>query len=358
MRISKLDGLRGLFSLMVVFHHLNLSILSQSLYANFMIRQSRCFVDFFFVLSGFVIAANYNEKLKSRHNFWLYLKKRVIRLYPLLFFTTLIFFTVQILGKNLFPAYINPRSSNLELVQLSIDTLLFTNSTPILGTQLGMNYPSWSISSEMISYMFFGIVSILVIGKRKDSLIIGLILCVFAFLIYKQAYFFTGSFGFLRGLICFNMGYLVYRISQKEFIISKYAEFLIPVLLPIIFYQLNIIKGVEKELFALFTIPLFFAISILILLKTEGLISRLLDTQPFQFLGKISYSIYLNHTLIIQLVPVFAFKVFMIEQNTNSGMLMLALIVLLVIAYSAFTHKFIELKVSLLFNNRAKAIPA
>lgn len=343
---------------MVVFHHLNLSVLPQSLYSNFMIRESRCFVDFFFVLSGFVIAANYNKNLKSMDNFWLYLKKRVVRLYPLLFFTTLIFFTVQIIGKNFFPAYINPRSSNLELVQLSLDTLLFTNSTPILGTQLGVNYPSWSISSEMISYIFFGIASILGIGKRKDSLIIGLILCAFAFLIYKQEYFFTGSFGFVRGLICFNMGYLVYRASQKGFVISKYTEFLIPVLLPIVFYQLNVLKGVEREFFALFTIPIFFAIAILVLLKTEGLISRLLDTQAFQFLGKLSYSIYLNHTLIIQLVPVFAFKVFMIEQNTNSGMWLVALIFLLVIAYSAFTYQFIELKGNQFFNKQVKEIPA
>lgn len=352
MRITKLDGLRGLFSLMVVFHHLNLSVLPQSVYSNFMIRESRCFVDFFFVLSGFVIAANYNDHLNGINSFWIYLKKRFFRLYPLLLFTTLIFFTVQILGKNFFPNYINPRASNLELFQLSLDTLFFTNSTPILGTQLGMNYPSWSISSEMISYIIFGIVSIYGIGKRKFSLVVGLIVCAFIFSIYKQEYFFSGSFGFVRGLICFNMGYLVYRASQKELVINKYLEFLIPALLPLIFYQLNVLQGAQRALFALFTVPFFFSIAILILLKTDGLISRILDTRPFQFLGKISYSVYLNHTLLIQLVPVFAFKVFLINQNANSGMLMVGLILVLVIVYSAFTYKAIELKGSRFFNKQ------
>lgn len=358
MRISKLDGLRGLFSLMVVFHHLNLSVLPQSLYANFMIRQSRCFVDFFFVLSGFVIAANYNESLKQASDFWLYLKKRFIRLYPLLLFSTLIYFAVQILGKNFFPGYINPRSSNLELLRLTLDTLLFTNSTPVLGSQLGMNYPSWSISSEMISYIVFGLISIYAIGKRKDILIIGLILISVLFSIYKQQYFSTGSFGFVRGLICFNLGYLVYRISRKEFVLHKYAEFFIPLLLPIIFYQLNVLQGVQRELFALFSIPVFFAVSILILLKTDGWFSSLLETRPLQFLGEISYSIYLNHPLLIQLVPVFAFKVFHIKQNTYSGMMMVALIIFLLIVYSAFTHKVIELNGSRFLNKQRKPIAA
>ena len=85
MRIHKLDGLRGFCSLMVVFYHYPQSFLPDFIFRNFFIRESWSFVDFFFVLSGFVISYNYST-LSNPNDFWLYIKKRIIRLYPLLFF--------------------------------------------------------------------------------------------------------------------------------------------------------------------------------------------------------------------------------------------------------------------------------
>ena len=79
MRITKLDGLRGICSLMVVFYHYGETLIPDFIFNNFIIRQSWSFVDFFFVLSGFVIVYNY-KNLCNVHDFWLYLKKRFIRL--------------------------------------------------------------------------------------------------------------------------------------------------------------------------------------------------------------------------------------------------------------------------------------
>ena len=68
-RIKKLDGLRGVFSLMVLFFHYRENMLPEMIYNNFLIRESYLFVDFFFVLSGYVIALNYNV-LSMIINIW------------------------------------------------------------------------------------------------------------------------------------------------------------------------------------------------------------------------------------------------------------------------------------------------
>ena len=68
------------------------------IYNNFLIRESYLFVDFFFVLSGYVIALNYNIMIGS-DALIKYLKKRFFRLYPLLLYTTLLFFCYYLVLK-------------------------------------------------------------------------------------------------------------------------------------------------------------------------------------------------------------------------------------------------------------------
>ncbi len=61
MRIKKLDGMRGVFSLMVVVFHYPKDYLPKIIHNNFLVVNSDSFVDFFFVLSGFVISySNYD----------------------------------------------------------------------------------------------------------------------------------------------------------------------------------------------------------------------------------------------------------------------------------------------------------
>ena len=54
-RIHKLDGLRGVLSLMVALYHFPQEYLPGGFAEFFALRQANNFVDIFFVLSGFVI---------------------------------------------------------------------------------------------------------------------------------------------------------------------------------------------------------------------------------------------------------------------------------------------------------------
>ena len=333
-RIHKLDGLRGLFALFVVLFHLNINNAPASLINNFFVRESYIFVDFFFILSGYVISLTYNDKIISPISLKQFLIKRFLRLYPMLLFSTCMYWY-----------FVHPFLDKQNII-LALDTLLLTNSTPILGIEIGMNYPSWSISSEMISYLIFGICSMIAIRKNKTILINIITICCFAFLAYQQNYFSTGSFGFIRGLACFNLGFLIYSLTKNNIRIPNYLEWLTSFTMLGIMYLLYTCTINSIAILSLqFLVPLVFSSILFVFIKTNGIISNLLASAPLQFLGKISYSVYLNQAFVIgfgipKLYKWIHLKNIMAQQYT-----IIFLLLIFLILYSWGTQQLIELSI-------------
>lgn len=345
MRIDKLDGLRGFCSLMVVLYHYPQSFLPDFIFSNFFIRESWSFVDFFFVLSGFVISYNYST-LSNINDIWLYIKKRFIRLYPLLFFTTLVFLLFKVFSDNFFPEFVSsPKSIKLYLLD-TCNTLLMLNSTPVFGElskYLGMNHPSWSVSAEFISYVLFGLSSLFFFNKKNLFSFVTICLCVVVYVVKEQFSFSNYTWFFLRGIIGFNIGCIVYWLFTKKFSVKNNLELILPLFIISVsyfFYNYEFsFKGVVNLIFR----PLFFGFVILVLLKTNHYFSKFLESKPLKFLGKISYSIYLNHVLLLLILPRITFKLFGFPQSFFSEFLVLSLTILFVILYSTLTYAYIEL---------------
>lgn len=93
LRFHSLDAMRGIFATCVVFYHLHgmknaiaekTGQYTSNLFFEWsLFKHSYAFVDFFFVLSGFVIAHSYMNKVKDGASLSLYMKKRFLRIYPL-----------------------------------------------------------------------------------------------------------------------------------------------------------------------------------------------------------------------------------------------------------------------------------
>ncbi|XMO86137.1 acyltransferase [Algibacter sp. AS12] len=346
MRITKLDGLRGIFSVMIVIYHYYEKFIPALIHDNFIVRSSYSFVDFFFVLSGFVISYNYDLHLTYKE-FWIFIKKRFARLFPLLLYSVTIVFLIKIATIFIEPKY-EPDTIQVVILRF-FNSILFLNSTEISGVfnlsaYEGLNIPSWSISSEMISYIVFGIISTCVIGKKKSVVLFSIIVLSALYVINKEYFFLKGDNGFIRGLISFNLGYFVYKISKVNFKLNKHVELIIPILLIVVLYYLHNFRGIEKQMFGLKAIPLSYALFILILLKTNSIISWFLDTKFLQFLGKISYSVYLNHSICITLIPTIIFEIIGVKQNTITETLVFISLLIFVIFYSNLTYKYIEIK--------------
>src|SRR4051812_44713984 len=74
-----LEALRGIAALVVGIAHANMVLLAVGGLGN-----AGLAVDFFFMLSGFVLAHAYSERLNRGDYFRTFLLRRVVRLYPLI----------------------------------------------------------------------------------------------------------------------------------------------------------------------------------------------------------------------------------------------------------------------------------
>jgi peptidoglycan/LPS O-acetylase OafA/YrhL len=144
-RFISLDTLRGVCAVFVAIFHFSTDA---TITAIPFIHHGFLFVDFFFVLSGFVIAANYGAKLQSGFPLGKFMSLRFWRLYPLHLFVLLLYAgLVAVKGAgNTYPA------SGFVLSGLLLQ--IFSDG------QLGnWNLPSWSIAAEMWAYLVFAVLS-------------------------------------------------------------------------------------------------------------------------------------------------------------------------------------------------------
>jgi peptidoglycan/LPS O-acetylase OafA/YrhL len=91
-RFVVLDGMRGLAALAVITDHVPSEIMRALLPSRYLA------VDFFFVLSGFVLAHVYGERLARGMSFFSFMRVRLIRLYPLYLAAVLISFAITVLA--------------------------------------------------------------------------------------------------------------------------------------------------------------------------------------------------------------------------------------------------------------------
>tara|TARA_B100000214_G_scaffold179562_2_gene129256 strand:+ start:958 stop:1983 length:1026 start_codon:yes stop_codon:yes gene_type:complete len=327
---------------MVVFYHYSSEIIPDVIYNNFIIRQSWSFVDFFFVLSGFVIVYNY-KNLCNVNDFYTYIKKRFIRLYPLLLFSTLVFLIFLVVSNTYLQDYMNNEKDIKSMFIDTCNTLLLLNSTSIIDGGVGMNYPSWSVSSEFICYLFFGISSLFFIRKKQFISLLIITGCIILNILNIESNTIKiGNLGFLRGLIGFNIGVLIYYLSNIKFNICNKIEYLVPVLILIYFYFFHTFEFENKSMIDFIFRPIMFGLTILILIKTNDYISKFLDAKPLKFLGKISYSVYLNHAILIIVIPKIIFDILAFTQNIFTEIFVFVVCLFFTVLYSYFTYKYIE----------------
>jgi peptidoglycan/LPS O-acetylase OafA/YrhL len=219
------------------------------------------------------------------------------------------------------------------------------NSTPFFGEMskyLGINHPSWSVSAEFISYVLFGLSSLFFFNKRNLYSFVTICLCIVIYVVKEQFSFSNYTWFFLRGIIGFHIGCIVYWFFTKKFSFKDNLELVLPLLIVSVSYFFHSYEFSFKGVVNLIFRPLFFGFVILVLLKTNHYFSKFLESKPLKFLGKISYSIYLNHILLLLIVPRISFKLFGLPQSYLSEFLVLSLTILFVVLYSTITYIYIE----------------
>jgi peptidoglycan/LPS O-acetylase OafA/YrhL len=150
-RFILLDGIRGVAAIFVFIRH-------TTNYWNFTVFHSYLAVDLFFVLSGFVIANAYEEKLKNNTlTIYKFFIVRLIRLYPV-FILSLFIGAFVLIGKTFLNEQINSIKC-IELFSLILITALFL-PFKIDGSEsmFPLNGPYWSLFFELLLNLIFALI--------------------------------------------------------------------------------------------------------------------------------------------------------------------------------------------------------
>ncbi|WP_027150769.1 acyltransferase family protein [Methylobacter tundripaludum] len=291
-RFVLLDGLRGIAALAVVIMHFTQHGNRTALFAS-----SGLAVDLFFCLSGFVIAWSYYQKLVDGMSFSSYLKKRLVRLYPM-------FIIGILLGVLSFIIKLHYGTNSYSLSDFTKATLInaiylpyFVTGTPerIDGIFL-VNPPSWSLFFELLANFAF----IFTIRFSK-SLLIALTVLIGIWLIYAGITFDTSpgwsttnwTGGFPRVGFSFMVGILIFKFFDS----SKGAVKVNPLVIIAVLMSLLLVPLSEWVYYwilgALFLMPL------IVWLGSRVEVKQPLFSKTLIYLGWISYPIYcLHHPMI------------------------------------------------------------
>lgn len=304
-RLHHLDGIRGIAALGVVIGHSNWP--NHIKFWGF--QSTFLWVDFFFVLSGFVIAYNYQARLGSGFGVGNYMARRLARIYPAHFVMLFLLLGYELLkyatqgGAGIDANQAAFENNNLETFLASLALV------QAMGLFQGSywNGPSWSISTEAWTYLLFGLV--FVGFRRSRAWIAGCTILIIALsyvvvLINPRHDYLSveADFGFFRCLIGFGMGVLCFNawltrqgrsagagVQGAQWLLMAVA--FVAVAMPLYSSPLTLAAPL-----------LFGALVFLLAIYRRGSLERLLLIAPIQFLGRISYSLYISHAFVRRFV--------------------------------------------------------
>ena len=310
-----LDGLRGVAALAIVVFHF-----AEWIYADYtqnFIVHGFLAVDFFFCLSGFVVAYAYDNRVEGMGILGFF-KRRLIRLHPLVILGSVL---------GLIAFLFDPFSNAASLYDFGRTALIFICSLllipfPVMEERsfnnFALNAPSWSLFWEYIANMAY----VLVLYKLSRRLVSVLVL-IAAFGLTYIAYdagnllggwngetFWHGgvriSFSFLAGLFIYRNNWI---IKNRIGFIGLSLMLLVALLMP--HCQFN---WLVELLIVLLYFPL------LVSLGAGSVLSPKVE-KACEFSGNISYPLYMTHY-----AGIWIFGNYFVTTNPNQAELTLVIV--------------------------------
>lgn len=304
-----LDGLRGVAAVVVVFFHLFEAHSSGPL--DQIINHGYLAVDFFFVLSGFVIGYAYDDRW-GKMTLKDFFRRRLIRLQPMVvmgMFIGAVFFFFG--SEQMFPGIDRVSVWKMLLVFVIGCTLLpVPVSMDIRGwsEMHPLNGPSWSLFYEYIANILYA----LIIRRFTKTLLAILVVIAGCVLVYYAVTSPKGCLaggwtlnaaqlqvGFTRLMYPFLAGLLLARTGWH--IRVKYAFEICSLLLVFVLAFPRLggnelwVNGLYESFCVIILFPLIVAIG------AGGKLSDGFFSKGCDFLGKISYPLYITHYPIVYL---------------------------------------------------------
>jgi peptidoglycan/LPS O-acetylase OafA/YrhL len=341
---KSLDGLRGIAAMLVVIFHFYsypngyYSTDDYSVYKK-ITEIGQHGVSLFFVLSGFVITRILIHGKTDNHYFASFFLKRILRIAPLYYMFLIIWFGVL-------PLIIQVASvplSNQLPYYFYLQNVFSTFGVPLNGPP-----HFWSLAVEEHFYMMWPF-AVFYIPTKHLGKVIGASVCLILLLkcIMIQNKLPIHDFTLTRMDQILMGSYLAllelkgYFKPQSVRYYLKLAFLVIP--LALILHILGSHFHFAKELFKYSLLGIVFAsfLAVVLSLKSTSIVNRLLAIRALQYLGRISYGIYVWHVIaLIFLQFFFLTKTMFVDILITVGLTLL----FAHISYFYFESHFIRLK--------------
>lgn len=354
--LTPLTSLRGIFALLVVFYHfIKLVLPHRSPSELGFVGRGYLAVDFFFVLSGFIMMHAYGEKIAAdggRQGYLRFLSARIARIYPLHVLMLALLVAAELarfLHGASGAAAFSPPFSAAERSPGSIVTNLLLLQSLHVSDGLTWNTPAWSISTEFYVYLLFPLLVAAIARIKTFGLAVAAIaLVLLAYVLTRVGINadrvgpldITYDFGYFRCLIEFCLGMCVYRVYASDLWPTVGADRFVAIA------SLGLAVVLQNQWHDVLALPLI-ALLILSVSRNEGRSAAVLSWFPLRRLGDASYSIYLVHVPIREIGTMVLRRV-SIDLDTmrlapTVAALVLLAMVFAVVVVSLLTWKWFEL---------------
>ena len=303
-----LDGLRGVAALLVIWYHVFEGFATSPIDQKF--NHGYLAVDFFFILSGFVIGYAYDDRWKTTMTQKEFFKRRLIRLHPMVVMGAVLgAITFCIQGCEQWDG----TRVSISMVMLAMLLNLFLiPAVPGTGPEVRgngemypLNGPSWSLFFEYIGNILYALFIRRLSTKALTVFVVLLGICLACFAIFDVSGYgmigvgwtldsvnFVG--GLLRMLFPFSLGLLLSRNFKP---VKVRGAFWICSFVLLVLFCVPYVEGVEpicmNGLFEAFCIVVVFPV--LIILGASGNTTDKTSTRICKFLGDISFPLYITH---------------------------------------------------------------
>lgn len=342
-------SLRGVAALIVVLVHFR-SFFHSSIYPDetWFLYKGYLWVDFFFILSGFILSYIYGLEQPARRtlsDITRYLIARFARIYPLHFISLLViflFFTmISLVSWNKTGVFCCLFDGSLRDVESLIANLFLVHAWGMFNS-VTWNLPSWSLSTEFFCYLIFAALLAMEGPVRKLALL-GLSCIVLLYYGFSLATSIDVDDNFrlsiIRAASAFSIGILLFlgrhMISDLS---SKWLTFL----------QISAIAALLSSLHYGVADVISIALMALIVLLTwedRGWVCHWLGARYLHAIGIYSYSIYMWHYLIkfIAQEDWEAYTGLALQSSATGSIIFVMFLTFMVIPISIWSYRSLEM---------------
>jgi peptidoglycan/LPS O-acetylase OafA/YrhL len=335
-----IDALRGYAILMVIAVHTSESFVDLPSWLSRILNQGARGVQLFFVTSALTLSMSWVARHEGAAEFY---ARRFFRIAPMFWIAIVVFLWIDGTGPSIYA----PEGIGFRHVAM---TALFVHGVwPDTITSVVPG--GWSVANEVIFYALFPLIVPPLLRARWKSLIVVAILAMvlgpqlsrldsLAHLLPAPAEGVSGiyfSLWFPRQLPCFIFGIMLYRLSIESHHIPVYAAKAICLLAVVLMLLFPFLEGVKYALPLGLSTSYAIAFSLLVFSLMNSPNSPLVG-QFAIWTGKVSYSAYFLHFLVLHFLP----TLHVTGQAVVDMALAYVMVVLVTVVFSSLTYLMIE----------------